>query len=64
MPMLLHIDRNDLLPQILYIKLSFGYSNLNLVYILSKIPHTPLRTDMTDRQAEAQAMTPLSMTNA
>ena len=38
MPRLLHIDRNDLLPQILYIKLSFGYSNLNLVYFLSKIP--------------------------
>ena len=38
MPRLLHIDRNDLLPQILYIKPSFGYSNLNLVYFLSKIP--------------------------
>ena len=63
MPRLLHIDRNDLQPQILYIKPSFGYSNLNLVYFLSKIPHTPLRTDMTDRQAEAQTMTPLSITN-
>ena len=49
MPRLLHIDRNDLLPQILYIKPSFGYSNLNLVYFLSKIPPFPFINSLNDK---------------